>query len=143
SNLPYVNQRWLGGTITNFEIIKKRIEYFKELERKKKDRELEKYTKKERSELDKELRDLETKFGGIKELEKAPDAIFVLDIKKDVLAIREARKKGIKIIAIADTNVDPTLVDYPIPANDDAILSVKYILEKVRDTILKTKPESK
>jgi small subunit ribosomal protein S2 len=140
SNLPYVNQRWLGGTITNFEIIKKRIEYFKELERKKKDRELEKYTKKERSELDKELKDLEVKFGGIKRLEKAPDAILVLDIKKDILAIREARKKGIKIIAIADTNVDPTLVNYPIPANDDAISSVKYILEKVKDTILKIKP---
>jgi len=143
SNLPYVNQRWLGGTITNFEIIKKRVDYFKELERKKKDRELEKYTKKERSELDKELKDLETKFGGIKKLEKTPDAIFILDIKKDILAIKEARKKGIKIIAIADTNVDPTLVDYPIPANDDAISSVKYILEKVKDTVLKTKPESK
>ena len=143
SNLSYVNQRWLGGTITNFEIIKKRVDYFKELERKKKDRELEKYTKKERSELDKELKDLETKFGGIKKLEKTPDAIFILDIKKDILAIKEARKKGIKIIAIADTNVDPTLVDYPIPANDDAISSVKYILEKVKDTVLKTKPESK
>jgi len=140
SNLPYVNQRWLGGTITNFEIIKKRIEYFKELERKKKDRELEKYTKKERSEMDKELKDLEAKFGGIKTLEKTPDAILVLDIKKDILAIREARKKGIKIIAIADTNVDPTLVDYPIPANDDAISSVKYILEKIKDAILKSKP---
>jgi len=82
---------------------------------------------------------LEIKFGGIKELEKIPDAIFVVDIRKDVLVVKEARKKGIEIIAITDTNVDPTLVDYPIPANDDAISSVKYILEKVKEAILKAK----
>lgn len=138
-DLPYVNERWLGGTLTNFKTIKKRVEYFKELERKKKDRELEKYTKKERADLDKELKKLEIKFGGIKELEKIPDAIFVVDIRKDILVVKEARKKGIKIIAITDTNVDPSLVNYPIPANDDAISSVKYILEKVKEVILKAK----
>lgn len=138
-NLPYVNERWLGGTLTNFETIKKRIEYFKELEKKKKDRELEKYTKKERADIDQELKKLEIKFGGIKELEKTPNAIFVVDIRKNALAVNEGRKKGIKIIAIADTNVDPCLADYPIPANDDAISSVKYILEKVKKVILKAK----
>lgn len=134
-NLPYVNERWLGGTFTNFEVIKKRIEYFKDLEKKKKEGELEKYTKKERAKIDQELRDLEIKFEGIKNLERLPDAIFVLDMKKDDLAVKEARMKGIKVIGIADTNVDPTLADYPIPANDDAISSVKYILEKVKEVI--------
>jgi len=138
-DLPYINERWLGGTFTNFKTIKKRIEYFKDLEAKKKKGELEKYTKKERAEIDKELRNLEIKFGGIKELEGLPEAIFVLDMKKDALAVKEAGRKGIKIIGIADTNVDPTLADYPIPANDDAISSVKYILDKVKGVILKAK----
>ena len=134
-SLPYVNERWLGGTFTNFEIIKKRIEYFKDLEKKKAGGELEKYTKKERAKIDQELRDLEIKFGGIKDLEKLPDAIFVLDMKKDNLAVKEARMRGIKVIGISDTNVDPSLADYPIPANDDAISSVKYILDKVKEAI--------
>ncbi len=138
---PYVSERWLGGTFTNFETIKKRIEYFKNLERKKTEGEFEKYTKKERAKLDKELRDLGLKFGGIKELSRLPDAIFVLDMKKDAISVKEAKIKGIKIVGIADTNVDPTLADFPIPANDDAINSVKYILDKVKEAILKTKTE--
>jgi len=136
--LPYVVERWLGGTFTNFEVIKKRIDYFKDLEKKKTGGELEKYTKKERAKIDEELKNLEIKFRGIKELEKLPDAIFVLDMKKDELAVKEAKMKGIKVIGIADTNVDPNLADYPIPANDDAISSVKYILEKVKEVIIKS-----
>lgn len=135
--LPYISERWLGGTLTNFEIIKKRVEHFKDLEDKKIKGELEKYTKKERAKVDKELRDLETKFGGIKNLEQLPAAIFILDMKKDNLAVKEARMKGIIVMGITDTNVDPTLADYPIPANDDAISSLKYILEKVKEAILK------
>ena len=139
-NLPYVTERWLGGTFTNFEVIKKRVEHFKELEKKiENPEEIEKYTKKERAVLQEELRKLQIKFGGIKNLEKIPDALFVLDIKKDILAIKEARMKGVKIIAISDTNCDPSLVDFPIPANDDAISSVKYILEKVKEVIEKAK----
>jgi len=140
--LPWVAERWLGGTLTNFETVSKRIEYFKDLEKKKAEGELEKYTKKERAKIDQKLRNLEIKFGGIKNLTKLPDAIFVLDMKKDELAIKEARAKGIRIIGITDTNVDPTLVDYPIPANDDAISSVKYILDKVKEVILKAKQET-
>ncbi len=139
ANLPYVNERWLGGTITNFEVIKKRINYFKDLERKKTEGELDKYTKKEKAKFEKEIRDLQIKFGGIKNLEKLPDVIFVCDMKKDALAVKEARMKGIKVIGISDTNVDPTLADYPIPANDDAVSSVKYILEKVAEVIKNTK----
>lgn len=138
-NLPYVNERWLGGTFTNFGVIKKRIEYFKELEKKKLEGELEKYTKKERAKIERELRNLEKKFEGIKNLERLPDAVFVLDMKKDNLAVKEAKMKGIKVIGIADTNVDPTLADYFIPANDDAISSVKYILEKVKEVIINSK----
>ncbi len=138
-NLLYINQRWLGGTFTNFKTIKKRIDYFKDLEDKKKKGELEKYTKLERLKIDKELKDLEIKFGGIKNIEGLPDAIFVSDMKKDALAVKEARVKGIKVIGIADTNIDPTLADYPIPANDDAISSIKYILDKVKEVILKSK----
>ena len=138
-DLPYVNERWLGGTFTNFEVIKKRINYFKDLERKKAEKEFEKYTKKERANIDKELKNLEIKFGGLKKLEKIPEAIFILDMKKDKVAVKEARMKGVKVIGIADTNIDPTLADFPIPANDDAISSVKYILEKVKEVILSAK----
>ena len=139
-DIPYVNERWLGGTFTNFKIILKRIKHFKELEIKKKEGELEKYTKKERNEFDKELAKLELKFGGIKNLEKIPEAVFVCDIKKDILVVKEAIAKDIKVIAITDTNVDPSLIDYPIPANDDAITSVRYILEKLKQVILSSKP---
>lgn len=138
-NLPYVIERWIGGAFTNFKTISKRIEYFKELEDKKQKGELEKYTKKERLNMDLELKELEIKFGGIKEMKKLPDAVFVLDMKKDDIVVKEAKMKGIKTIAISDTNVDPTLVDYPIPANDDAMSSVKYILNKVKDVIIKAK----
>jgi len=140
--LSYINERWLGGTFTNFGVIKKRIDYFKDLEKKKAGEEFEKYTKKERAKIGKILKDLEIKFGGIKNLEKLPDAIFVLDMKKDALAVKEARAKEIKVIGISNTNVDPTLADYPIPANDNAISSVKYILDKAKEVIQKTKKKS-
>ncbi len=140
-NLPYVNERWLGGTFTNFENIKKRIEYFKDLERKKAAGELEKYTKKERAKIDQELKDLGKKIGGIKAMEKLPDAILALDMKKDFLAVKEAREKGVKVIGVAHTNVDPNLADFPIPANDDAASSIKYILDKVKEAIMKAKAE--
>jgi len=136
AKIPYITRRWLGGTLTNFSTIKKRIDYFKELEEKEKKGELEKYTKKERLQISRELENLQSKFGGIKEMDKLPDAIFAVDMKKDGLAIKEARKKEITVIAIADTNVDPSLADYIIPANDDAISSVKYILEKVKGAIM-------
>lgn len=138
-DIPYVTERWLGGTLTNFKIILKRIKYFKELETKKKEGGLDKYTKKERVDFDKELKKLELKFGGIKNLDKIPEAVFVCDVKKDILTVKEARAKGVKIVAIVDTNVDPNLVDYAIPANDDAVTSVRYILEKVKDTIMSAK----
>ncbi len=138
-DFPYVVQRWIGGALTNFKIIHKRIEYFKDIEQKKANGELEKYTKKEQLGFDKEMSRLAIKFGGIKDMDKLPDALLVLDMYQDTLAIKEAKMKELKIIAIADTNVDLTKVDYPIPANDDAITSVKYILEKVKSVVLEAK----
>ena len=141
SDLPYVDERWLGGTLTNFKTIRGRVEYFQDTEKKKKAGELEKYTKKERIKIDRELGGLKIRFGGLTKLTRLPDAVFVLDIRKDDLAVKEAKMKGIKTIAICDTNVDPNLIDYPIPANDDAISSVKYILEKVEEVIKKAKSD--
>ena len=137
--VPYVTERWLGGTFTNFETISKRVEYFKSMENKRASGELEKYTKKERLKIDKQLESLRIKFEGIKNMPKLPDAVFISDLKKDIICAKEAKRKGIFIIAITDTNVDPTIADYPIPANDDAISSVKYILEKVSETVKNAK----
>lgn len=134
-SLPYVTERWLGGTLTNFEEMKKRLAYFKDLKAKEKAGKFEEYTKLERMKLKEELEKLEKKFGGLKELESLPGAVFVADMKKDKLACKEARRKGIKVIGIADTNIDPSLADFPIPANDDAISSLNYILGKIREAI--------
>lgn len=139
SQYPYVANRWLGGTLTNFQTIKKRIDHLKELERQKEGGELEKYTKKERLKIEKEIKDLEEKFEGIKDLEKLPDAIFVVGADKEQTAIKEAKKKNIPLIGIVDTNIDPTLFEWPIPASDNSISSVKYILDKVKEAILKAK----
>lgn len=141
-NMPYVNERWLGGTFTNFKVIKKRIDYFNETEKKSVSGEFEKYTKKEQAEIKKKLKDLEKKLGGIRNLAKLPDAIFVLDMKKDKLAVKEARNNGIKVIGIADVNIDPNLADYPIIANDDAFSSVKYILDALKNVAQKKKEET-
>ena len=140
--IPYVTERWLGGTFTNFETIQKRVNYFKDLEKKKETGELEKYTKKERLNFDREIAKLKIKFEGIKNMSKLPDAVFIFGLDKDITCAREAKRKGIKIISIVDTNVNPDIVDYPVPANDDAISSVRYIIDKVEDVILNSKKSS-
>ncbi len=137
--MPYVTERWLGGTFTNFETITKRVAYFKELEYKKATGALEKYTKKERSLFDKELEILRKKFEGIKNMPKLPEAVLILDLKKDIACAQEAKRKGVKIVAVTDTNVDPTIADYAIPANDDAISAIAYILEQVKEAVLNHK----
>ena len=138
--VPYVTERWLGGTFTNFETIQKRVSYFKELEKKRETGELEKYTKKERLNFDREIAKLKIKFEGVRNMQKLPDAVIIFGLDKDITAAREAKRKGIKIVAIADSNVDPDIADYPIPANDDAISAVSYIIDKVKETILNSKP---
>jgi len=137
--IPYVTERWLGGTFTNFETIQKRVNYFKDLEKKKEIGELSKYTKKEQLDFDKKIALLKVKFDGIRNMSKLPEAVFIFGIDKDITCAREAKRKGIKIIAIVDTNINPDTVDYPIPANDDAVSSVKYIIDNVKEVILNSK----
>lgn len=134
--MPYVSERWLGGTFTNYKIIKKRVDYYREQERKLAAGEFEKYTKKEQAQFQKELKVLEKKLGGIKMMEKMPEALFVVDMKKDKLAVKEARENGVKVIGIADVNIDPDIADYAIIANDDSMSSVNYILAKLKDAVL-------
>jgi small subunit ribosomal protein S2 len=131
--MPYVVNRFLGGMITNFKIIKKRIDYYNKILEQQKSGELErKYTKQERVKISKEMEGLERKFGGLRKLEKIPDAIFVIDVVKDKLAVKEAKMAGVEVIGIADTNANPLNLDLFIPANDDSITSVKYILGEIK-----------
>lgn len=136
----YINHRWLGGMLTNFSTIKKRINRLKELEVMEADGTLDTaYTKKEAAHFRKELSKLSKNLGGIKDMESVPQAIFVVDCKKETLAIKEASDLGIPVFAMVDTNVDPDNITYPIPANDDAIRSVKLISTIVADAILEGK----
>jgi small subunit ribosomal protein S2 len=141
--IPYVTERWLGGTFTNFETIQKRVNYFKDLEKKKETGELAKYTKKEQLDFDKEIAKLKVKFEGIRNMSKLPDVVFIFGLDKDITCARESKRKGIKIISIVDSNTNPDITDYPIPANDDAISAVKYIVEKVEETIISSKRAAK
>lgn len=131
----YVTERWIGGTLTNFQSISERLKYFRDLEAKKKSGELSKYTKKEQHDFDVELEKLQRHFGGIKEMTDMPRALFVVDVHSDIAAVKEARVKNIPVIALCDTNADPSLIDYFIPANDDAISSLEIILESIGNTL--------
>jgi small subunit ribosomal protein S2 len=128
AGLPYVTERWLGGMMTNFRTIKIQINRLKKLEAGLSSGEYaSKYNKKEVLDFTNELAALERVFGGIKNMDRPPAAMFVVDMSKDGIAVAEARRLGIPVIAIADTNADPDLIDYPIPANDDALKAVKMI----------------
>lgn len=133
TNMPYVVSRWIGGLLTNFRIIRKRVEYFMGLEKKKADGELKKYTKKEQQEFDKEIEKFKKRFDGIRNLDKLPDALFVLSVKAQMTAIREAKKKNIPVIGLVDTDSDPTIIDYFIPSNDESISALKFILEQIEE----------
>ena len=129
--LPYVSERWLGGTLTNFKAIKKRIEHFTDLRQKKATGELNKYTKKEISRFNQELSKLERFFAGLEPLAALPSAILIIDSKKEKTALCEAKQMSIPIIAILNSDSDPTSVAYPIPANSASLKSVKYLLDKL------------
>jgi len=135
--MPYVNERWIGGTFTNFKIILKRIKYLVETTEGLEKGKYSDLTKLERLKLKKETSRLEEKIGGLRLMTRTPEVIFILDIKKDEIAIKEARKAGVTIIGLVDSNCDPNLVDYPIPANDDAISSLRYILGVFQERINK------
>ncbi|SIS90207.1 30S ribosomal protein S2 [Alicyclobacillus vulcanalis] len=132
----YVNQRWLGGTLTNFNTIQKRIRRLQELERMEEDGTFEVLPKKEVILLRKERERLEKFLGGIKGMKKLPDALFIIDPRKERIAVAEARKLGIPIVAIVDTNCDPDEIDYVIPGNDDAIRAVRLLTSKMADAVL-------
>lgn len=132
----YVNHRWLGGTLTNFETIRKRINRLKDLEKMEEDGTFEVLPKKEVVLLNKEKERLDKFLGGIKNMNDLPDAVFIIDPRKERIAIREAQKLGIPIVAIVDTNCDPDEVDYLIPGNDDAIRAVKLLTTKMADAVL-------
>lgn len=133
--MPYVIERWLGGTLTNFRVISKVLKKLKTIERQKETGEIKKYTKKEQLVLTREGEKMDILVGGIKNLEKMPDAMFIVDIKKEITAVKEAKSKNIPVVAICDTNVNPEMVDYPIPANDDAIRSIELIVSVVAEAV--------
>ena len=132
----YVVNRWLGGTLTNFQTIRISVGRLKELEKMKSDGSINRYTKKEALKLEKELVKLEKTLGGIKDMDELPGAIFVVDPKKESIAVKEGRKLGIPVVAIADTNCDPDDLDYIIPGNDDAIRAVRLICSKIADACI-------
>lgn len=138
--LPYATERWLGGTLTNFKTITKRLQYYRDLAEQQATGGWDKYIKKERVQLQKKLTKLEKQLEGIKNLARLPDALFVADVKVDNLAVREAKKMRIPVIAICDTNIDPSLIDYPIPANDDASSSIKILMEAIVNNLKDVKP---
>ena len=127
AGMPYVNHRWLGGMLTNFTTIHKRILYMRELQRMKVSGEMEGLPKKERLHLNRELEKLETVLGGVGDLHRVPDVVFVIDVKTEAIAVKEAKRMGIPIIALVDTNCDPDPVDLVIPGNDDAIRSAQLM----------------
>jgi len=132
----YVSNHWLGGTLTNFQTIKKSITRLKDLEGMVKDGTINRYTKKEALKMEKELAKLEKNLGGIKDMDVLPGAVFLVDPKKEHIAVREARKLGIPVIAIADTNCDPDDIDHIIPGNDDAIRAIRLICSKIADACI-------
>lgn len=137
SDMPHITERWLGGTFTNFGVIRKRAQYLKDSQEQMAVGGFDKYTKLEKLKKIEELEKLEKRMGGIKEMKTLPAAIFISDIKTDEIALKEALNAKIPVIAIVDTNVNPNNINYPIPANDDAVSSIKTIMEYLVGPILK------
>jgi len=138
----YVNNRWLGGILTNWSTVQSRVTYLKELDKKEESGEIDKLPKKEADLLRREHDKLQHNLGGLREMTQIPDIAIVVDPKRESTAIAECRKLNIPIIAILDTNCDPNLVDIPIPANDDAVRSIKLILSTLSDAILVGRPNA-
>jgi len=137
AQMPYVNQRWLGGMLTNFKTIIKRVVYLKELNTLETSGEINSYPKPERLRIRREIEKLTKSIGGIVDLNKVPEAIFIVDLLNETTALTEAKKLNIPVVALADSNVDPEYVDYVIPGNDDAIKSIEVIASVIADSCLK------
>jgi small subunit ribosomal protein S2 len=139
--MSYVDRRWLGGTLTNFVTIRSRLRYLRELERRVYSGELESLPKQEQIRIQRELQKLQDSLGGLRDMTQLPAAIYIVDPKRETIAVSEARRLGIPIIAMVDTNCDPDLVDYVIPANDDAIRSVRLITSRIADAVIEGRTE--
>jgi small subunit ribosomal protein S2 len=139
ADMPYVSYRWLGGMLTNFKTIKQSIDKLKRFEQMIETDEIKKYSKKEILKINKQIQKLDRNLGGLKKMTKLPKAVFIVDIKREHLAVKDAINLGIPVFAMVDTNVDPDLVNYPIPANDDAIKSIRLFLKGFTDACLEGK----
>lgn len=142
TGMPIVTDKWIPGLLTNFNTIKKRIDYFKTLKEQDKKGELSKYTKKEQMKLRKKIQNLSLALTGVENMTGKPDVLFVADICRDNIAVKEARRLKIPVVAIVDSNADPDMVDYLIPANDDAIKSLHYILGLVKEAVSSKKAKN-
>ncbi len=139
-NFPFVTERWLGGTLTNFKVLSKRIAYFKKLKADRASGKLEKYTKKERLDIDREIEKLTSKFSGIENMDAMPNALLVIDINSHIIAVKEAKKINIPVVAIVNTDADPMLAEYPIPCSDRSKGSIEWVLTKLEEAINSAKP---
>lgn len=137
--MPYIAERWLGGTLTNFSTIKKSIRKLEGLEKKVHDGTIEKLIKKERLHIEREIEKMKKVFAGIQNMKRLPGAVFVVDTRKEEIAVKEAKKIGIPIFAIVDTNCDPDLIDFPIPGNDDSAKSIGLITKIIADAVAESK----
>jgi small subunit ribosomal protein S2 len=134
--MPYVNQRWLGGTLTNWRTIRQRIDYLLNLEERKERGDFERLPKREALQLEREILKLNERLGGIKDMRRLPDMLFITDVRREATAVKEANRLNIPIVAMVDTNCDPDPIDYVIPANDDAIRALKLITSKIADAVI-------
>ena len=141
TGMPYVNHRWLGGLLTNWRTISERIEHLHELRRLREEGQLELLPPKERISMQGELEKLEANLGGVADMRKQPDAVFIVDLRKEQLAVREARRLGLPVIALVDTNCDPDEADFVIPGNDDAIRSCSLVVRAIGDAIAEGKSQ--
>jgi small subunit ribosomal protein S2 len=137
--MPYVNLRWLGGTLTNWQTIRSRIDELENLERRRDEGEFELLTKKEALSMDRKIDKLESRLGGIREMRSLPEALFVVDVQQEETAIHEANLLKIPVVALVDTNCDPSVIDYVIPSNDDAIRAIKLLASTIADAVLEGK----
>lgn len=141
--MPYVNERWLGGTVSNFEQMKRSLKKMEEMKENMVTGAYNKFTKKERLLIEREITRLERFFGGVKNITGTPDVLFIIDTKREYGAVREANVKKIPVVGIVDSNSDPDLIDYVIPMNDDASKALQYVLELVKEAILEGKKQIK
>jgi small subunit ribosomal protein S2 len=132
-NMPFVVSKWIPGLLTNFSTLKNRIKYLIDLKEKEVSGELSKYTKKELSKIKKVIGKLQISLGGVEKLKSKPDVVFIVDVVRDAIVVEEANKLGIPIVAFVDSNADPKKIDYPVPANDDAIKSLKFLFSYIKE----------